>query len=69
MTSFTAIGLSRLPPPQGFEPLDYEQTRARLLAAFREHCPGFDAMLESDPAVKLLEATARARAAAPAAGQ
>lgn len=51
----TAVDLSRLPPPDVVQPLDYEAILAELLADLAARLPGFDAFLESDPAVKLLE--------------
>ena len=52
------LDLSRLPPPQIVEPLDYEGILASLLADVRSGLPDFDAGLESDPAQKILESFA-----------
>ncbi|HEX8402233.1 MAG TPA: baseplate J/gp47 family protein [Allosphingosinicella sp.] len=51
----TAIDLSRLPPPTVVEQLSFEQIYADGLARLQVLLPGFDATVESDPAVKLLQ--------------
>lgn len=56
--TFTAVDLSRLPFPAVVEPLDYERIRAAMLDDLRQRWPAFDALLESDPAVKVLEVAA-----------
>lgn len=60
--SFTAVDLSRLPVPAAVEPLDYEVILAAMLADFiaRMEATGqpFTALVESDPAYKVLEAAA-----------
>lgn len=57
--SFTGVDLSRLPPPVAVEELDFEALRAICLARFAELATAsgltFDATLESDPVVKLVE--------------
>lgn len=53
--SSTAIDLSRLTVPDVVEALDYEAIFAQHLAAFQEIYPEFDALLESDPAIKALQ--------------
>jgi len=58
--SSTAIDLSRLPPPDVVEPLDFETILARRRADFLARCPEFTAFVESDPAIKLLETGAYA---------
>jgi len=58
MSSFTAVDLSRLPMPDVIEPIDYEAVLAALRADLQARLPTFDAWLESDPIVKLLEVTA-----------
>lgn len=57
-SSSTSIDLSRLPAPTIVEQLDYETIRAQLLAKLVELLPTFDATVESDPAVKVLEVAA-----------
>jgi phage-related baseplate assembly protein len=54
--SFTAVDLSRLPAPTIIETLSFEAIYAANLAAFRLLLPDFDATVESDPVVKLLQA-------------
>ncbi|WP_420142243.1 baseplate assembly protein [Sphingomonas sp.] len=58
MAAYTAVDLSRLPAPAIVEELDfdtiYADMRARLLALL----PDFDATVESDPAVKILQVAA-----------
>jgi phage-related baseplate assembly protein len=54
----TTIDLSRLPPPDVVEPLDFEAILAAVLADFLERFPQFSANVESDPIVKLLEVVA-----------
>lgn len=49
------MDMTLLPAPKVIEPLDYEIIFDALLARFREALPGFTLVLESDPAVKLLE--------------
>ncbi|WP_277981532.1 baseplate assembly protein [Sphingomonas phyllosphaerae] len=57
-TAATAVDLSRLPAPQVVEPLDFEAIYAAMLAALQSLVPDFDATVESDPAVKLLQVCA-----------
>ncbi|MFT3967913.1 MAG: baseplate J/gp47 family protein [Sphingobium sp.] len=56
--TFTAVDLSKLPAPSVVEALDYETIYADILADFLEREPDFDATVESDPAVKLLQVAA-----------
>lgn len=53
--TFTAVDLSKLPPPAVIETLDFEAIYAQLLASLQAFVPEFDATVESDPAVKLLQ--------------
>lgn len=53
----TAIDLSRLPPPDLIEPLDYETVLAALLAEAAARLPDIE-LLESDPATKILQIAA-----------
>ncbi|WP_225206245.1 baseplate assembly protein [Novosphingobium huizhouense] len=57
--SFTGVDLSRLPAPDVVEPLDFETIRTQALSQFEALCEEagipFDAAIESDPVVKLLE--------------
>jgi phage-related baseplate assembly protein len=56
--SSTAVDLSRLPAPAVVEQLSFEAIYAANLAALQVILPDFDATVESDPAVKLLQAFA-----------
>ena len=56
--AFTAVDLSKLPFPGVVETLDYEAILAQMLADLRERAPAFDALVESDPAYKILEVAA-----------
>lgn len=56
--TFTAVDLSRLPAPNVIEPLSFEQIYGEMLASLQELIPDFDAVLESDPAIKLLQVCA-----------
>ncbi|USU08901.1 baseplate J/gp47 family protein [Sphingomonadaceae bacterium OTU29MARTA1] len=54
----TTVDLSRLAPPTIVEQVDYETILARLVAKVRELLPSFDATVDSDPAVKVLQVAA-----------
>ncbi|QWF19115.1 hypothetical protein [Lysobacter capsici] len=58
MSTFTAVDLSRLPPPALVEPLDFETILAKRIAKFRELFPEFDALTESDPSMIHLQESA-----------
>src|SRR5690606_38241096 len=58
LATSTAVDLSRLPPPNVVQALDYEVILADLQADLAARLPDFDAFLESDPAIKLLEIVA-----------
>lgn len=53
--SFTSVDLSRLPAPDVVEQLDFESIYAASLLQFQALFPDFDATLESDPVVKLIQ--------------
>jgi phage-related baseplate assembly protein len=53
--SFTGVDLSRLPAPQVVEALDFETINSAALAQLQGYFPAFDATVESDPIVKLVE--------------
>jgi phage-related baseplate assembly protein len=53
-----AIDLSRLPAPNVIEPLDFETILAEQLADLQERDTSYTGLLESDPAMKVLEVTA-----------
>ncbi|MBF0305779.1 MAG: baseplate J/gp47 family protein [Alphaproteobacteria bacterium] len=58
----TVLDLSSLPPPQVVEPLDFETIKASMIADLKARAAAtgvpFTALLESDPAIKLIEACA-----------
>lgn len=56
--AFTAVDLSRLPFPDVVETIDFETILAEMLADLRARDPAFTAIVESDPAYKVLEACA-----------
>lgn len=56
--TFTAVDLSRLPAPTVIAALSYEQIYAEMLARLKALIPEFDATVESDPAVKVLQIAA-----------
>lgn len=56
--TFTAVDLSRLPPPAVIEQLSFEQIYGQMLASLLAVVPEFDATVESDPAVKILQISA-----------
>ncbi len=56
--TFTAVDLSRLPAPSVVEALNFETIYADMLASLLVLVPDFDATVESDPAVKILQVAA-----------
>ncbi len=54
-STFTAVDLSRLPAPMVVETLDFDTIYGQMLAQLQVLLPEFDATVESDPAVKLLQ--------------
>lgn len=56
--SFTAIDLSSLPAPDIVETLSFEQILAEMVADLQSRDPAFSALVESDPAYKILEVAA-----------
>jgi phage-related baseplate assembly protein len=56
--AFTAVDLSGLPLPAAVEALDYEVILAAMLADLRTRDTAFTALVESDPAYKVLEVAA-----------
>lgn len=58
MSSFTAIEVDKLPAPDIFEQRTFEAILAERLAEFRRLCPEHTAVVESDPVMKLLQASA-----------
>lgn len=55
MSAFDDVDLSRLPPPDVVESLDFEAILAQVLADLAARYPAFDALVESDPGVKLAQ--------------
>lgn len=56
--SFTAVDLSQLPFPDVVETLDFETIFQAMLADLITRDPSFTALVESDPAYKILEVAA-----------
>ncbi|RDH41662.1 baseplate assembly protein [Zooshikella ganghwensis] len=56
MSEYTAIDLSQLPAPEVIEQLDYESIFNTMLDQLKSY--GFTALVESDPAYKILEISA-----------
>lgn len=56
--SFTVVNLSELPAPQVVQPLDFETILAAMIADLQERDHTFTALVESDPAYKVLEVCA-----------
>ncbi|MGB1197044.1 MAG: baseplate assembly protein [Synechococcus sp.] len=52
------FSIANLPEPELIEELDYEAIFRELMADFLERHPSYTALLESDPAVKLLQVVA-----------
>jgi phage-related baseplate assembly protein len=55
---FPVIDLSQVPAPDVVEALDYEAIFAAMRADFVARDPSFTALLDSDPAIKVLQAAA-----------
>lgn len=56
--AFTVVDLSQLPAPNVVEPLDFETILAAMIADLQDRDPSFTALVESDPAYKILEVCA-----------
>lgn len=54
----TTLDLSRLPAPVFVEQLGFEDILAQMITAVQALVPSFDAMVDSDPAVKVLQVAA-----------
>ena len=57
-SAYTAIDLSQVPAPTVVEAVDYEIILAAMVADLRMRAPEFSALVESDPAYKILEVAA-----------
>jgi phage-related baseplate assembly protein len=58
MSNFTPISLTNIPAPTIVEPLDFETILAAMVADLQARDPAFTALVESDPAFKILEVAA-----------
>lgn len=58
VAAISAVDLSQLPPPTVVETLSYESILAQMVADLRLRDPEFTALVESDPAFKVLEVCA-----------
>lgn len=58
MSTFTAIEVDKLPAPDVFEQIPFESLYAARLAEFKRLMPEYTAVVESDPVIKLLQASA-----------
>lgn len=58
MSTFTQIDLSTLPAPDVIEELDFESIFSAMLTDLQARDPAFSALVESDPAYKILEVAA-----------
>lgn len=58
VSTFTAIEVDKLPAPDIFEQRTFESIYVERLAEFRRLCPEYTAVVESDPVVKILQASA-----------
>lgn len=58
MSGFSAIDLTKLNAPDLIEPLDFEQIFQAMLADLQTRSPEFSALVESDPAIKVLQVAA-----------
>jgi phage-related baseplate assembly protein len=56
--AFTAVDLSQLSFPDAVESLNYETILTAMLADLQAHFPEFSALVESDPAFKIMEVCA-----------
>lgn len=56
--AFTTVDLSQLAPPNVVEALDFETIFAAMLADLQARDPAFTALVESDPAYKILQVAA-----------
>jgi phage-related baseplate assembly protein len=54
-TSSNGVDLSRLPPPAIVDTLTFEAIHADLIARVQQIMPGFDASVDADPAVMILQ--------------
>lgn len=58
MSRFAAIDLAKLPAPDVVETIDYEAVLAEMITDLTARDPAFSGLVESDPAIKILEVAA-----------
>lgn len=58
MSQFTAINLALVAAPKVIEELDFEQIYSAMLADLVQRIPEFDALIESEPVIKVLQVAA-----------
>jgi phage-related baseplate assembly protein len=58
MSGFSAIDLTKLSAPDIVESLDFESILSEMIVDLQMRDPAFTALLESDPAIKILEVAA-----------
>lgn len=58
MSGFSAIDLAKLPAPDVVESLDFETILADMRRDLQQRDPSFSAVLDSDPAIKILQVAA-----------
>lgn len=58
MSQFTAINLAQVAAPKVIEELDFEQIYSAMLADLVQRIPEFDALIESEPVIKVLQVAA-----------
>lgn len=56
--AFTTINLSQLPAPDAVEQISFESILSAMVADLKARDPSFSALVESDPAMKILEVAA-----------
>lgn len=57
-STYTAIDLSQIAAPSVVEPLEFEAILSEMIADLKARAPEFSALVESDPAFKILEVAA-----------
>lgn len=58
MSGYNGVDLASLPAPAVVEALDYEAVLAEMVEDLKQRDPNFSALVESDPAYKILEVAA-----------
>lgn len=57
-SNYTAVDLSKLPAPAVIDLLNFETIYQEILTSFLAYAPEFSGLVESDPAIKLLQVVA-----------